>query len=202
MTRRISHELLIAAAVLFAAFVALALWVRFHGPLPGDGRAHGWAVAHRAPGQRTYDFCNVFGALGTGPGALLTTVTAAVILLRNVSARAAGMLLAAAAITLVEPRLAGFVGTTDSALALGFPAEGFPSGHVLYAAAVLGMLAWLGRAHGRPEVTSVCLVAIVLMGLTRVLSGVHLPSDVLGGYLLGGAWLSLVLGVTRAVGRA
>jgi len=185
--------------VLFAAFVALALWVRFHGPLPGDGRAHDWAAAHGTPSQRTYDLYNVFGVLGTPPGALLTTSTAALILLRNVSARAAAMLLGAALITLVEPQLAQLVGTTDAAVRLGLPGGGFPSGHALYAGAVLGMLAWLGRAHGRPEVTAVCLAVIVLMGLTRVISGAHLPSEVLGGYLLGGAWLCLVLAVTRAV---
>ena len=39
----------------------------------------------------------------------------------------------------------------------------------------------------------ILLGLIVAMGPARVLSGSHLPSDVLGAYALGGAWLLLVL---------
>ena len=34
------------------------------------------------------------------------------------------------------------------------------------------------------------VIAMLLMGLSRVQAGEHWPSDVLGGYLLGIAWLS------------
>lgn len=197
MTSRSSRGLLLAAAALVGGFLALTLWVRFHGPFPGDGRVHDWVLARGTPSQRTYDLYNFFGVLGTPPGAVLTVLTAAVILLRNVGPRAAGLLLAAAAITLVEPPLARFIGATDAAVALGTAAGAFPSGHALYAAAVFGMVAWLGRVHGRPEITAVSVVVIVLMGITRVASGAHLPSEVLGGYLLGGAWLCAILAVSR-----
>lgn len=71
------------------------------------------------------------------------------------------------------------------------PGYSFPSGHATnttVAAIVLLVLLWpLLRRRGR--VTGVVLaVAVVLaIGLDRVLLGAHFPSDVLGGYLLGGA---------------
>ncbi len=36
-------------------------------------------------------------------------------------------------------------------------------------------------------------VFMLIMGVARVASGEHWPSDVLGGYLLGGLWLTLLL---------
>ena len=66
----------------------------------------------------------------------------------------------------------------------------FPSGHAMTATVVLGLLLWLLRRHGAGRVlwrTAVALaaVSVVGVGLTRVWLGVHWPSDVLGGWLLG-----------------
>lgn len=197
MTRRTSRELAIAAAGLATAFVALTLWVRYQGPLPGDGRVHGWVAAHGSPRQSVSDVYSLFGALGTESGAVLTTLTFALVALYNVGARAALLIVAASLIGLAEPPLAHRLGQTAAATALGLPLGGFPSGHALFAGAVYGMLAWLGRRHGRLEVTAISIVVILLVGLTRVLSGSHTPSEVLGGYLLGGAWLCFVVSVDR-----
>ena len=66
----------------------------------------------------------------------------------------------------------------------------FPSGHVAFAVAFFGILAYLvahywGRS-GWPRRTIIALILTpaVLMGPARVAWGVHWPSDVLGGYLL------------------
>jgi len=69
----------------------------------------------------------------------------------------------------------------------------FPSGHSLYAAvlAYVGvLLSW--QTRWRRLVICLSLLWVLLMGLSRVYLGVHYPSDVLGGWLLGLLWVSLV----------
>ncbi|MGW5328196.1 phosphatase PAP2 family protein [Streptomyces sp. NPDC004014] len=76
----------------------------------------------------------------------------------------------------------------------------FPSGHAMTATVVCGLLLWLlhrrgaGRALWRTAV-AVAAVSVAGVGLTRVWLGVHWPSDVLGGWLLG----ALVVAVAVAV---
>ncbi|MBY8338415.1 phosphatase PAP2 family protein [Streptomyces spinosirectus] len=66
----------------------------------------------------------------------------------------------------------------------------YPSGHAMTATIVCGLLLWLlhrrrpGRAVWRTALT-VALISVLGVGLTRVWLGVHWPSDVLGGWLLG-----------------
>ncbi|MFD7130704.1 phosphatase PAP2 family protein [Streptomyces sp. NPDC059894] len=74
----------------------------------------------------------------------------------------------------------------------------FPSGHALTATVVLGLLLWLLYRHGvRPAVwrtaVAVAVVSVAGVGLTRVWLGVHWPSDVLGGWLLGTTVVALAI---------
>ncbi|MFR0354389.1 phosphatase PAP2 family protein [Streptomyces sediminimaris] len=78
----------------------------------------------------------------------------------------------------------------------------FPSGHAMTATLVCGLLLWLlhrygaGRALWRTALT-LALVSVVGVGLTRVWLGVHWPSDVVGGWLLGAATAALAVLVHR-----
>jgi undecaprenyl-diphosphatase len=82
----------------------------------------------------------------------------------------------------------------------------FPSGHTMESTVVLGLgillvTGWMrnrGAARLARVITAVVLMAI---GLSRVYLGVHYPSDVLGGWLAGGAWISGMLAFFSA-GRA
>ena len=195
MTRRTSRDLLIAAGGLAGAFGLLTLYVRFSGTIPGDGRALRFARDHGVHRQNVADVYSFIGTLGTPAVGLATTLVAAVLVFTNVGARAAALVLASALIVLAEHPLASAVGTTDAATALGFKSGGFPSGHTLYATAVFGMLAVLGRRHGRPDATFIAVVAIGLTAVQRVVTGAHLLDETVAGMLLGGAWLCLVLAV-------
>ncbi|MYW63061.1 phosphatase PAP2 family protein [Streptomyces sp. SID8379] len=66
----------------------------------------------------------------------------------------------------------------------------FPSGHAMTAAVVCGLVLWLLRRHGAGRALwrtalAVSVVSVLGVGLTRLWLGVHWPSDVVGGWLLG-----------------
>ncbi|WP_314241939.1 phosphatase PAP2 family protein [Streptomyces kutzneri] len=77
----------------------------------------------------------------------------------------------------------------------------YPSGHAMTATVVCGLLLWLLPARGRVPVTwavaawVVGVVSVLGVGFTRVYLGVHWPSDVLGGWLLGVALVALATSV-------
>ncbi|WP_306190692.1 phosphatase PAP2 family protein [Streptomyces sp. MK5] len=68
----------------------------------------------------------------------------------------------------------------------------FPSGHAMTATVVCGLLLWLLRRGGAAGIlwgaaVMPAVLSVAGAGMTRVWLGVHWPSDVLGGWLLGGA---------------
>jgi membrane-associated phospholipid phosphatase len=77
------------------------------------------------------------------------------------------------------------------------PTSSFPSGHTAAALALYGgiavMVFWI---YGRTTVTRIVVGVLfcvpVYVGLSRLYRGMHYPSDVLAGALLGGLWLLLV----------
>ena len=78
----------------------------------------------------------------------------------------------------------------------------FPAGHVQSFMAVVGFIFFLAYAvHGPSLRRTVTLVVtgalIVLIGVSRVDSGDHWLSDVVGGYLIGGMWLVILIYVYR-----
>jgi|SRR5579859_5737768 len=87
----------------------------------------------------------------------------------------------------------------------------FPSGHVTHVIAFYGFLFYLslhtGRDHPtlRPWLLIVQIISgyfIIFIGFSRVLEGEHWPSDVLGGYLLGGLMLTAAIALYYALGLA
>jgi undecaprenyl-diphosphatase len=82
----------------------------------------------------------------------------------------------------------------------------FPSGHVLNISAFYGFLAYFAAVSLKPAwarrlAVTVCCALIVAIGYARVYSGEHWPTDVLAGYVLGGAWLWITVRLYQ-VGRA
>jgi undecaprenyl-diphosphatase len=80
----------------------------------------------------------------------------------------------------------------------------FPSGHALSSLVVLGMVAAVvATGTTRTWVRSGVVIggagAVVLIGVSRLYLGVHWPSDVLDGWLLGAAWLAVCVAVLNHV---
>ncbi|MEW2632921.1 phosphatase PAP2 family protein [Streptomyces sp. NPDC048389] len=78
----------------------------------------------------------------------------------------------------------------------------FPSGHAMTAAVTCGLLLWLLRrrgATGRVWAGGVALAAFCVagVGFTRLYLGVHWPSDVAGGWLIGGCVVALTVASYR-----
>lgn len=75
--------------------------------------------------------------------------------------------------------------------------DSFPSGHVLGAVSLYGFLLYitytqLKKGVLRNLVIGTCILVIILMGLSRIYLGAHWFSDVLGAYLIGFVWLSVI----------
>ena len=80
----------------------------------------------------------------------------------------------------------------------------FPSGHAASALTAFATVAWLVCmvTTGRTIRATAWLAAgllTVAIGLSRVYLGVHYPSDVLGGWVLGAAWLLTVAVAARTL---
>jgi undecaprenyl-diphosphatase len=81
----------------------------------------------------------------------------------------------------------------------------FPSGHALFSLCFYGTMAAIfasqvRNAGWRVAIWTGALALVLCIGLSRIYLGVHYPSDVMAGYLIGGAWLSVACasGLLRA----
>lgn len=80
----------------------------------------------------------------------------------------------------------------------------FPSGHSMSAFVAYATVAYLGGrlgpTHGLRWTTwTLAALLIAAVGASRIYLGVHYPTDVLGGYIAGLAWLAFVISALRAI---
>jgi len=85
------------------------------------------------------------------------------------------------------------------------PGYSFPSGHTLNSTATYGLLALVAWRSRLPLATRRTAVIVgvtlpVLVGLSRIALGVHYPTDVLGGWLAGVAFVALAATLIRVTG--
>jgi undecaprenyl-diphosphatase len=88
----------------------------------------------------------------------------------------------------------------------------FPSGHALGSLCFYGILAWIvvrriQDVRTRTAIAVLTAVFVLMIGLSRVYLGVHYPSDVLAGFVVGLIWTSSVVFTDRylnslSVGRS
>ncbi len=89
-----------------------------------------------------------------------------------------------------------------SSVTVAAETSSFPSSHAMLSAVIFLALAVVitREMSNRPAAIVVILTAItatVLVGLTRVYLGIHWPSDVLTGWVLGSAWVLLAMRLTQ-----
>ena len=202
--RRVGRSIIVACVVLAAAGTALAFAARGAGPLPGD-----LLVARLLQG---------LGGLGGLVGALLfradivvwpvlTTALAVTLLLRRWSSAAlvflaslTGLLTGIALKRIVaRPRpSAELVHVLDAEQGYGFPSTTACLSVVLLGVVVY--LVWWAPLPRPIQVVALgaASVSILVIGVSLVYAGEHWPSDVLGGWLFGTAWLiALTRGFVR-----
>ncbi len=74
----------------------------------------------------------------------------------------------------------------------------FPSGHSMAALSLYGIVSFLLWRHipkqsGRMVLITISAVFILVIGISRIYLGVHFPSDIIGAYLVSGAWLMFTI---------
>jgi membrane-associated phospholipid phosphatase len=83
------------------------------------------------------------------------------------------------------------------------PLQSFPSGHSVQTTAIYGLLLflWFRRSGSWLERLLIVLLwaaLVALVGLARLRLGVHWPSDVIAGSLIGVAWLATLIAALRS----
>lgn len=188
------YGLPIAAAAPFVLVTAL-VWIDAAAAVSGvDSSVERWTVRHRAAGWT--EFFRAATNLGN-PGVAFT-LGLLLGVLALVRSRRIGLVLLVAALLrpLASTVVKNLVDRPRPTLSELVQAAGasYPSGHalaatVLWGAVPLTMLAWSAARGFVRAAAAVAVVAVVITAASRVYLGVHWPTDVLGGALLGGLLL-------------
>jgi undecaprenyl-diphosphatase len=185
------------AVLAFAAVLLLRLWLERVGPLPGERWSLRFTDWPPRP-QPWRDVITLFDLAGRPLLAIVAVGTATWLVARSMGPRAAAFVVVSSAAVAPNALLKLVLGPTPLWVeANGSGMANYPSGHVVYAVGFVGALAVLARERGRGDLVVLALIAILVMGPTRVFGGAHLPSDVLAGYLLGAGWLALTTVLLR-----
>ena len=201
---------LLISALCAVGFTALAAQVS----QPGWLLRLDQSLLHAAALQRTGPVVDVWSVL-TWVGDGLLVVPVAVLLGSLLGFRTRSwspfvlLVLASTGVGLAVELLKGFIARPRPPVLEHVVAEdgfGFPSGHTAHAAAVYLMIAVLAATMLR-SVWASALIALTAVALTatamfsRIVLGVHSPSDVAAGLLLGAGWTLLLVSVAQLAGQ-
>lgn len=164
------------------------------------------ALTARSPGldSALTTFTHLGGPLGMTVIAVTITLamvwgwrsrTPLVLMLITVAGSLAATVAGKTAVGRLRPPLAEAVPPYESS-------PSFPSGHALNSTAIAGMIAYLLLLHLQTQLARVVTVVLatawaVAIGLSRVFLGHHWLTDVMVGWVIGLAWLALVITAHR-----
>lgn len=196
----------VAAAAMGWIFTELAETVQSGATIALDDSILRWMAAHQSPLATTAAL--ELTALGTGTVVIMMTVVSGMFLALTGQRKPALLLVAATigglALNLLlklhyhRPRPHIFPWATNVV------SSSFPSGHAMNAVIVYGTIAYLAARLSRRwslRVATQLLAVVVIVGIctSRVYLGVHYPSDVLGGAIVGGAWAVFCMAALESV---
>jgi undecaprenyl-diphosphatase len=197
--RRIGPLMVITAAA--AVFTLLLIFVRLRwAPLESADRTSAADLNSLVAGHRGL-VSALKAVTSLGSTAVLSIVVGlAVILLaiRRLWRLALYLLVAGAGALVLDPVLKSLVGRLRPVLAHPIAhgtGNSFPSGHSLGSMVCYGalLLVFLPAARGWVRTAFVAVVAVIILivGVSRLLLGVHYVSDVIGGWAIGATWLGI-----------
>ena len=187
------------------AFSEVAEHVRKGTTQPFDDAVMRWIGQHQYPALQSVML--EITALGTGTVVAMIVFVAGMFLWLNKHKHSAVLLIVAT--------LGGMV--LDTLLKIGFnrprpqiftwgthaASSSFPSGHAMSSIIVYGTVAYLAarlqqNTASRVATMSLAGAIIVAIGASRLYLGVHYPSDVLAGLIIGLAWAGFCMAVLEA----
>jgi undecaprenyl-diphosphatase len=205
-----NNKYILIIGVLAVLSIVVSVYARSHALFPGDV----YLLYHLQFSSNRYLF--LFMALVSlmfgGCGTVLTIITLLGLVLWRIGKLESLLMIVGALLTGVTFILKPIINTsrpvvdllinTPAANAFRIvsqqPDNGFPSGHAFFAVMTLGLLAyfsWISMKKDglRTLVLAGLIAAILLVGVSRVYMGDHWPGDILGGYLIGGVFLTVLI---------
>jgi membrane-associated phospholipid phosphatase len=168
-----------------------------------EGGLDRWFAGHRTPGWNTVT--NAASLAGDTPAAIGLSVLAFVGLRLVLHRWREPILLAVSMIgeVAIFSATAAIVGRqrpTVKHLDGSPPTSSFPSGHTaasttLYGVLIVIVFAYCGRALWRRLAVTAAVAIVVAIGMSRLYRGMHYPSDVAGGVVLGLLWVTVTTAV-------
>jgi undecaprenyl-diphosphatase len=194
---------------LLAGAIVLSVLAGLHSRLPGDLDIAEWVQGSLFPGMGV---SRLVRAVGSTEVVLATGGVVAVVLwLMGWRHQAVLLALGLVVLPFLQHGLKQVVDrprpTPDLVeLRAGFSSPSFPSGHVMSAALLYGLLLYLSLRIALPSVLRLALIGwcafmLVVSGPANVYVGVHWPSDVVGGYVWAAVLLLPLVYADQVMGR-
>jgi len=189
-------EFKLIIGILATVALVISINARFTPMFPGDLALTLWLQSFDNHFMLSAMECISF--IFGGWSAVLVVVAAGIIVWWRVGKLEAIMIFAGGLITLVNTALKLAINRPRPSADLVHvlspeQGNGFPSGHAFFVILILGLTAYfifinLKNRILRMVILTGLIALIILTGISRVYLGVHWPSDVVGGYLVGGVF--------------